>query len=94
MSDKKTLRELDLKKALTHRLNRIHGQVRGVSAMLENDAYCIDIINQTSAIRSALYAFSNLLLENHIQTCVSRGIGTGDIEVVDELLCTIKRMIK
>ena len=94
MSDKKTLRETDLKTSLTHRLNRIEGQVRGVKNMLESDAYCIDIIHQTAAIRSALSAFSNLLLENHIQTCVSRGIGTGDLEVVDELVSTIKRMIK
>lgn len=62
--------------------------------MLESDAYCIDIIHQTAAIRSALSAFSNLLLENHIQTCVSRGIGNGDLEVVDELVSTIKKMIK
>jgi len=94
MSDKQTLRKADLKTSLTHRLNRIEGQVRGVKNMLEDDAYCIDIIHQTAAIRSALSAFSNLLLENHIQTCVSRGIGEGDLEVVDELVGTIKRMIK
>lgn len=94
MSDKRTLRETDLKTSLIHRLNRIEGQVRGVKNMLESDAYCIDIIHQTAAIRSALSAFSNLLLENHIQTCVSRGIGNGDLEVVDELVSTIKKMIK
>ena len=94
MSDKHTQREANLKKAMMHRLNRIEGQVRGVKNMMDNDAYCIDIINQTAAIRSALSAFSNLLLEKHIQTCVSQGIGKGDLEVVDELLLTIKKMIK
>ena len=94
MSDKHTLREAELKKALTHRLNRIEGQVRGVKNMLVTDAYCIDIINQTAAIRSALSAFSNILLEKHIQSCVSEGIGQGNLEVVDELVKTIKKMVK
>ncbi|NLC31717.1 MAG: metal-sensing transcriptional repressor [Clostridiales bacterium] len=94
MSDKHTQRNAEVKKAMMHRLNRIEGQVRGVKNMLDTDAYCIDIINQTAAIRSALSAFSNLLLEKHIQTCVRQGIGKGDAEVVDELLLTIKKMIK
>lgn len=94
MSDKKTLREKDLKTSLIHRLNRIEGQVRGVKKMMENDLYCIDIINQTAAIRSALSSFSAVLLESHIQTCVSRGIGSGDSEVVEELIGTIKKIIK
>ena len=94
MSDKHTERNADEKKAMIHRLNRVEGQVRGVRNMLENDAYCIDIINQTAAIRSALNSFSALLLERHIQSCVSRGIGAGDEEVLAELSNTIKKMIK
>ena len=94
MNEKQTERSADVKKAMIHRLNRIEGQVRGVKNMLESDAYCIDIINQTAAIRSALNAFSSLLLERHIQNCVSRGIGTGDEEVLAELTETIKKMIK
>ena len=94
MSEKHTERSADVKKAMIHRLNRIEGQVRGVKNMLESDAYCIDIINQTAAIRSALNAFASLLLERHIQSCVSRGIGTGDEEVLAELSETIKKMIK
>ena len=93
MSEKHTERSADVKKAMSHRLNRIEGQVRGVKNMLESDAYCIDIINQTAAIRSALNAFASLLLERHIQSCVSRGIGTGDEEVLAELTETIKKMI-
>ncbi len=94
MSEKHTERNPELKKSMIHRLNRIEGQVRGVKNMLENDAYCIDIINQTAAIRSALNSFASLLLDNHIQSCVSRGIGSGDAEVLDELSETIKKMIK
>ncbi len=94
MNEKHTERSADVKKAMIHRLNRIEGQVRGVKNMLESDAYCIDIINQTAAIRSALNAFASLLLERHIQSCVSRGIGAGDEEVLAELTETIKKMIK
>ena len=94
MNEKQTERSADVKKAMIQRLNRIEGQVRGVKNMLESDAYCIDIINQTAAIRSALNAFASLLLERHIQSCVSRGIGTGDEEVLAELSETIKKMIK
>ncbi len=94
MSEKHTERSADVKKSMIHRLNRIEGQVRGVKNMLENDAYCIDIINQTAAIRSALNSFASLLLEKHIQSCVSRGIGRGDAEVLDELTDTIKKMIR
>ncbi len=94
MTEKHTERSAEAKKAMIHRLNRIEGQVRGVKNMMENDAYCIDIINQTAAIRSALSSFASLLLERHIQSCVSRGIGTGDQEVLDELTETIKKMIK
>lgn len=94
MSDKLTNRSDDEKKAMIHRLNRIEGQVRGVKNMLENDAYCIDIVNQTTAIRSALNAFASLLLEKHIHSCVTEGIGRGDQDVIDELAVTIKKMIK
>ncbi len=94
MSEKHTERTAEAKKAMIHRLNRIEGQVRGVKNMLESDAYCIDIINQTAAIRSALNSFASLLMERHIQNCVSRGIGEGDQEVLDELTDTIKKMIK
>ena len=61
-------------KALINRLNRIEGQVRGVKNMLENDAYCVDIITQVSAITAALNAFNRELLSNHIHSCVVNDI--------------------
>ena len=57
-------------KDLINRLNRIEGQVRGVKNMVENDAYCMDIITQASAIAAALNSFNKVLLSNHIKTCV------------------------
>lgn len=79
-------------KALLNRLSRIEGQVRGVKNMLENDAYCTDVILQVSAIRSALQSFQGELLSRHIRTCVSDGIAAGDTEKVDELIETLKKM--
>ena len=79
---------------LTKRLNRIEGQVRGIRGMVENEAYCTDILTQVSAVQSALNAFSRELLANHIRTCVTEGIQSGDTEVVDELVRTVEKLMK
>jgi DNA-binding FrmR family transcriptional regulator len=82
------------KKALANRLNRIEGQVRGVKNMLENDIYCTDILVQVAAIQSALNSFNKELLSEHIKSCVVDDIKNGKEEVVDELLITIKKLMK
>jgi len=79
---------------LIQRLNRIEGQVRGVRGMLEKDAYCTDVLVQVSAIQAALNAFSRELLGNHIRTCVVQDIQAGKLEVVDDLLATIQKLMK
>lgn len=81
-------------KDLTTRLNRIEGQVRGVKNMVEADRYCVDILNQVSAVQSALHSFSKELLANHIHSCVVEDIRTGNNEVVDELCETIKKLMR
>lgn len=81
-------------KDLIHRLNRIEGQVRGVKKMVEENAYCPDILVQVSAINSALNSFSKVLLDNHINTCVIENIQNGNLEVVDELTNTLKKLMK
>ena len=63
-------RNLTEEKDLLKRLNRIEGQVRGVKAMVEDERYCVDILNQVSAVQAALNSFSKVLLSNHIKTCV------------------------
>ena len=80
--------------ALTNRLSRIEGQVRGLKDMLQRDAYCPDILVQVSAVTSALNSFSKELLANHIRTCVADGIRQGDEDVVDELVCVLQKMMK
>ena len=91
---KKTHREEKEYKLLINRLNRIEGQVRGVRSMLENDAYCTDILIQVSAIQAALNAFNRELLSNHIHTCVADNIRAGDDSVIDELTATLQKLMK
>ena len=81
-------------KALTNRLSRIEGQVRGVKKMLDEDAYCVDVLTQVSAIREALSAFSRELLSNHIHTCVAQDIRNGKDETVDELVMLLQKLMK
>ncbi|MFA9463499.1 MAG: metal-sensing transcriptional repressor [Velocimicrobium sp.] len=81
-------------KDLITRLNRIEGQVRGIKGMVENEAYCVDILTQVSAIQSALNGFNKVLLGNHIRTCVVKDIRDGNDEVVDELVKTFVRLMK
>jgi DNA-binding FrmR family transcriptional regulator len=83
-----------MKQNLITRLNRIEGQVRGVKGMIERDTYCDDVLNQIAAIQSALNSVSKLLLEGHMKSCVIERIQEGDQDVIDELLVTIKKLMK
>ena len=94
MTDKTKHRSDEEFNDLRNRLNRIEGQVRGVKGMLEKEAYCVDILVQTSAIQAALNAFNKELLGSHIRTCVSDGIREGDDEVIDELVRTVQKLMK
>ena len=77
-----------------NRLKRIEGQVRGVEGMLENGAYCTDILMQVSAITSARNSFNKVLLGNHVKTCVAENIRSGNDEVIDELVTTLQKLMK
>ncbi len=81
-------------KSLMNRLNRIEGQVRGIKKMLENDAYCTDILTQVSAVAAALNSFNKELLSNHIHTCVAENIKSGNDEVIDELVLALQKLMK
>ena len=78
---KTTSRSEEQKKKLLNRLKRIEGQVRGLQTMIENDAYCNDILIQSSAVSAAMNGFNRELLAAHIQ-------------VVDELIATIQKLMK
>ena len=79
--------------ALLQRLNRISGQVRGVAGMIEEDRYCVDVLTQIAAIRSALDAVAMQLLEDHAHGCVQSAIraGRGE-EAVDEFISVVRRL--
>ncbi|MEE1012590.1 MAG: metal-sensing transcriptional repressor [Acutalibacteraceae bacterium] len=81
-------------KNLIHRLNRIEGQIRGIKGMIEKDAYCPDILVQSSAVSAAMNAFNKELLANHIKTCVADDIRNGNDETIDELVATLQKLMK
>lgn len=87
-------REGEEYKKLMHRLNRIEGQIRGVKKMVEEDRYCIDIINQVNAISSALNSFNKVLLADHIQSCVVKDVEAGNNQMVEELCDTLQKLMK
>ena len=90
----KKMRGDDEKKKLINRLNRIAGQVRGLIGMVEQDAYCIDLVNQSSAAAAALNSFSSELLAIHMKTCVTEDIKDGSNYKMDELINTIQKLMK
>ena len=91
---KTTQRSEEELKDLIHRLNRIEGQIRGIKNMVENDAYCPDILTQSSAVSAAMNAFNRELLNHHLHLCVIRDIKEGNEEVVDELTKLLQKLMK
>lgn len=81
-------------KELMNRLKRIEGQVRGIQKMIEEDAYCADILVQVAAVNAALNGFNKVLLANHVRTCVAENIKNGNMEVIDELVALLQKLMK
>jgi DNA-binding FrmR family transcriptional regulator len=80
------------KAALLKRLARIEGQVRGIAAMVAEDRYCVDVLTQIAAVRSALDAVSFQLLQDHTAGCVQSAIRRGRGEqAIDELMAVVRR---
>ena len=76
------------------RLRRLEGQVRGVQRMIAEDAYCVDILTQIAAVRSALDRVGLILIENHTRGCVTRAIKNDEGEAaISELTETLKRFL-
>jgi len=79
---------------LVRRLSRIEGQVRGIARMIEREEYCVDILQQTAALRAAVDALSILILEDHVQGCVRSAAERGDAErYVDEVIDVVRRTL-
>ena len=79
---------------LQARLRRIEGQVRGIARMIEREEYCIDILQQTSALRAAVDSLSIMLLEDHVQGCVRTAAARGEADqYVDEVIDVVRRTL-
>jgi DNA-binding FrmR family transcriptional regulator len=85
----------DIKASCQKRLSRIEGQVRGLSKMVDEDRYCIDIVTQISAVRAALRRVEEEILRDHVAHCVEHAISSGDKadqrEKIAELMAVISR---
>lgn len=80
------------KKKLIRRLKIIEGQVRGLQEMIEKDVYCIDVITQTSAVKQALTAVEDVLMEGHLRSCVIRQMKTGQEKKVQEEILKVYKL--
>ena len=90
--EKKTVRSETTKKDLISRLNRIEGQIRGISKMIEDDRYCGDILIQLSAVNSSIKSLSVKMLEKHLKHCVKNQVLDGKDEALDEVTELIKKL--
>ena len=88
------LRSAEEKKKLKNRLSRVEGQVRGILRMVEENAYCPDILMQVSAVSAALHAFERELLSAHVRTCVAEDIRKGREDSVEELTLLLGKLMR
>lgn len=84
-------RSIEEKKVITTRLNKIIGQMNGIKNMVEEDRYCDDILIQLSAIDKSIKSLANLILDNHMHTCLIENIKEDNYEVIDEIVDLFKR---
>ncbi len=86
------------KEALLKRMRRIEGQARGIEKMIADDRYCIDILTQIAAVDTALRAVALQILDDHVNHCVRKALGSGDQELADEktkeLLDAVRRFAR
>jgi len=86
------------KAALTKRLHRIEGQVRGIERMVEDDRYCIDILTQIGAVNTALESLAFKVLDGHVNHCVADALASGDPKAAskksEELLAAVQRFAR
>ena len=85
----------DIKASVQKRLNRIEGQVRGLSKMIEEDRYCIDVVTQIASVRAALRRAEEEILRDHVAHCVEHAIASGNKAdqraKIAELMAVIER---
>ena len=92
--ERKKKRTPEEQKDLLKRLRMAEGQIRGIQSMVENDAYCPDILIQVSAVTAALNSFSKRLLACHVRSCVSEDIRSGNEEAIEEFVSMLQKLMK
>ena len=90
---KETERTDDLQHDLTKRLNRAIGQLNGVKDMIADNRYCGDVLVQLAAAESAVHRIAEIVLQDHMETCVVEQVRAGNVEVVDEAMRLIKKFM-
>ncbi len=88
---KKKERTTDQKKDLAIRLNKCIGQLNGIKKMVDEDRYCDDILIQLSAVNKSIKSIANIVLDNHMHTCLIEHIENKDYEIIDEIVNLFKR---
>lgn len=81
------------KKLLQNRLSRIEGQIRGICRMIDDEAYCIDVITQINAVSGALKSLTKIILDEHIRTCVADDVRNGSNDKLEELTVTLSKLM-
>lgn len=85
----------ETRKQAADRLARLEGQLRGIKRMVNEDAYCIDVLTQLSSISAAIDGLGLVLLNDHVRTCISRAVRSGDAEAkYEELATALERFVR
>ncbi len=92
--ERKKKRSREEKNALLRRLRLAEGQIRGIQKMVDEDAYCPDILIQVSAVTAALNSFNRELLACHVRSCVAEDIRDGKDEAIDEFVKVLHKLMK
>ncbi len=89
---KHTPRSDGQQKLLQNRLNRMIGQMNGISRMIEENRYCGDILTQVAAVESALQSFGYIILQEHLESCVTEGVRQGNENMMGEVIDLVKKL--
>ncbi len=84
----------EIRKGVINRLSRIEGQIGGLRKMIEEDRYCIDILTQTSAVISALKGVEDIVMQNHLETCVQEAMRKGEADEREKRIAEVMDVMK
>ncbi len=92
--ERTTKRTEEEKKLLLNRLSRLEGQIRGIKKMVDEDAYCADLLTQTAAVSSALGSLECEIMTRHLKNCVANDLKNGRTESTEEMSKLLRKLLK